>query len=90
MPGSTLALMVIPIAVTIALAVWLIMVYYADTHPYWRGQRPAPERRVTGVASPDDRRAEVPQQGTWPRQPASNPPAGAPGHARRPGVPHAA
>ncbi|MGE5291747.1 MAG: hypothetical protein ACM3ML_32025 [Micromonosporaceae bacterium] len=90
MPGSSLALIVIPLAVTAALAAWLIMVYYADAHPYWRGQRPAHERPATGAVSPGDRRAEVPQQGATKQQPARTRPAAAPHHARRPSVPHAA
>jgi hypothetical protein len=36
MTGSTLAAVVIPIVVVIVLAVWLAMVFYADSHPRWR------------------------------------------------------
>ena len=40
MTGSALAPIVIPIVVTIGLAIWLIMVYHAASHPQW-GSRPA-------------------------------------------------
>jgi len=36
MTGSTIDIIVIPIVATISLAVWLIMVYYSDSHPEWR------------------------------------------------------
>jgi hypothetical protein len=35
MTGSTLAAVVIPIVAMTALAVWLAMVFYADSHPRW-------------------------------------------------------
>jgi hypothetical protein len=40
MGGSSLSLIVIPIVVMAVLAAWLIIVYYADSHPFWR-DRPA-------------------------------------------------
>jgi len=43
MTGSGLSLIVIPIVVMISLAAWLIMVYYADRHPLWKADHPAPE-----------------------------------------------
>jgi hypothetical protein len=33
MTGSSIDFIVIPIVAVICLAVWLIMVYYADSHP---------------------------------------------------------
>jgi hypothetical protein len=33
MTGSSIDIIVIPIVTTICLAVWLIMVYYSDSHP---------------------------------------------------------
>ena len=36
MTGSTAAVILIPIVVTISLAAWLILVFYADSHPEWR------------------------------------------------------
>jgi hypothetical protein len=56
--GSSASLIAIPIMVTLALAVWLILVAYAATHPWWahrtrtaRQESPAPgggQLRVTG------------------------------------------
>jgi hypothetical protein len=42
MTGSSLAPIIIPIVVSISLAAWLIMVYYAASHPEWKNARPAP------------------------------------------------
>jgi hypothetical protein len=42
MTGSPLAPIIIPIVVTTALAIWLIMVYYAGSHPRWRSQARKP------------------------------------------------
>jgi hypothetical protein len=42
MTGSSLAPIIIPIVVSISLAAWLIMVYYAASHPGWKNARPAP------------------------------------------------
>jgi len=36
MTGSSSAVILIPIVVTISLAAWLILVFYADSHPRWR------------------------------------------------------
>ena len=42
MDGSTAAIILIPIVVTISVAAWLIVVFYADSHPQWRNG-PSPE-----------------------------------------------
>jgi hypothetical protein len=48
MDGSSASLIVIPIVVTISLAIWLIVVYYADSyHP-----RRRPGARHPGVTAP--------------------------------------
>jgi hypothetical protein len=39
MTGSALALIVIPIVTTVALAMWLFIVFYADAHPQWKARR---------------------------------------------------
>lgn len=90
MSGSSLAPIVIPIAVAIGLAAWLIMVYHADRHPYWRGQIAAPERPKAGPAGWADRRLNVPQRDARPAELADNPLAPGPRHASGPDVPHAA
>jgi hypothetical protein len=41
MTGSSLAPVIIPIVVSISLAAWLIMVYYAASHPGWKSARPS-------------------------------------------------
>jgi hypothetical protein len=49
MDGSGLSLIVVPIVAVISLAAWLIMVFYADSHPQW-GR--APGRGSSGHAAP--------------------------------------
>jgi hypothetical protein len=41
MTGSNLAAIVIPIVAMCSLAVWIALVFHADSHPRWR-QRAAP------------------------------------------------
>ena len=53
MDGSSASLIIIPIVVTISLAIWLIAVYYADSHPQWKAGRPTPGRNRFDPASPD-------------------------------------
>jgi hypothetical protein len=53
MDGSGLSLTVVPIVAAISLAAWLIMVFYADSHPQW-GR--APGRGSSGHAAPAGRR----------------------------------
>ena len=54
MDGSTLSLILIPIVVTISLAIWLIMVYYADSHPR-RGGHSAATGRARSASSDQKR-----------------------------------
>ena len=51
MDGSGLSLIVVPVVAVICLAAWLIMVFYADSHPQWRR---AAGRRSSGHAAPAD------------------------------------
>jgi hypothetical protein len=55
MDGSGLSLIVVPVVAVICLAVWLIMVFYADSRPQW-GR--APGRRSSGHAASADRRLD--------------------------------
>jgi hypothetical protein len=55
MDGSGLSLIVVPVVAVICLAAWLIMVFYADSHPLW-GR--ATDRRSSGRAAPADRRLD--------------------------------
>ncbi len=41
MTGSNLAAIVIPIVVMSGLAVWIAMVFYADSHPLWHSRTSA-------------------------------------------------
>jgi hypothetical protein len=59
MTGSALAPIVIPIVVTISLAIWLIMVYHAAGHPQW-GSRPARGHAGPKPAAPADPRQPDP------------------------------
>lgn len=74
MTGSPLAPIVIPIVVTIGLATWLIMVYYAGSHPQW-GHSPARRHAVPRPAALADRRQPA-------RRPASQAVTALPGPAR--------
>ena len=66
MTGSALAPIVIPIVVTIGLAIWLIMVYHAAGHPQW-GSRPARGHAGPQPAAPAERRQPDPSRTTTPR-----------------------
>jgi hypothetical protein len=59
MDGSSASLIAIPIVTSVALAVWLIMTYYAAAHPRWKhgpqaaGQgNPAPADGQLRIAEP--------------------------------------
>ena len=41
MDGSSASLIAIPIVTSLALAAWLIVVYYAAAHPRWKHGTPA-------------------------------------------------
>jgi len=58
MTGSALAPIVIPIVVTIALAAWLAIVFYAGAHPQWKAHRTSRKPGGTGTASPADAHAQ--------------------------------
>jgi hypothetical protein len=62
MTGSSLAPIVIPIVVAISLATWIFMVYYADSHPYWRGQATTSEQRRVGIPELPRRQTTSTQQ----------------------------
>jgi hypothetical protein len=47
MDGSSLSLIVIPIVVSISLALWLVIVFYAASHPLWGPRRAAGTKRVS-------------------------------------------
>jgi hypothetical protein len=50
MDGSAASLVIIPLVVMLSLAVWLIAVYHADSHPRWKASQPVPGRDLSGRA----------------------------------------
>lgn len=62
MTGPSWALIAIPIVVVIVLTVWLVLVYYADSHPAWKGQSAPPRRPRPEAAGPPELRPHVPGQ----------------------------
>ena len=62
MDGSSIDLIIIPIVVVISLAAWLIVVFYAVTHPEWKhgpaAPQQAPATALPGAAVPRPR-AEI-------------------------------
>jgi|GEM_PF-412478 len=43
MTGSSLAVIITPIVAVTCLAAWLIMIFYADSHPEWKHRPPQPQ-----------------------------------------------
>ena len=75
MDGSSLSLIVIPIVVMACLAAWLVIVYYADSHPLWRHQQARPYTGTRPAAL-----AARQHTGPNPHRPAGSTPAA---HPRR-------
>jgi hypothetical protein len=92
MTGSSVDFIVIPIVATICLAAWLIMVYYADSHPGWRGTRTRAQETEDRTASSGNQLGRRPVQlvglhgirPAAPTPPASRPPASRPPAEARP------
>jgi len=72
MTGSSLAPVIIPIVVSISLAAWLFIVYYANSHPQWKSARPAPGQvspaRGRETAGPTGAPAGLPGAGSDQRE----------------------
>ncbi len=77
MTGSSLAPAIIAIVVSIALAAWLVMVFHAARHPFWKHQ------------SADSRPPAVTGQGPQGLEPAGTQRPQT-SHAAKPEIPHAA
>ena len=65
MTGSNLAVIVIPIVVMFGLAAWIVMVFYASSHPLWKNstaaaQNKAPARPSRQVQARSGRRISLP------------------------------
>jgi hypothetical protein len=50
--GSNLAAIVIPIVVMFSLAVWIVMVFHADSHPLWQERTSATPDKAPARHSP--------------------------------------
>jgi hypothetical protein len=61
MTGSSLAPVVVPIVVTIALALWLGIVFYAAGHPEWKAHATR-TLRVTGAEGQPETPGQAPRQ----------------------------
>jgi hypothetical protein len=62
MTGSSLAPVLVPIVVVISLAIWLIMVFRADSHPGYRHHAPAVRGQNPRQAMRSVGRPQVPRQ----------------------------
>ena len=49
--GSTLNLILISVVVVTVLAVWIVLVFYADTHPAWRRREASARHGTAGQAA---------------------------------------
>ena len=99
MTGTIEAQYVIPIVAFLLLVVWISLVYYADSHPYWRGRRLTPQQPVSQLPNlAEAMEARPPAAGAEPHLPAGaqvprpaqpEPATGEPAYAtqRRPAVP---
>jgi hypothetical protein len=67
MTGSTLAVIIIPIVVAVALFVWIMMVFHADRHPTPGQRGEAPDRDITGGIFHGDPRQQSPTRDAPPR-----------------------
>jgi len=68
MTGPTLAAIVIPIVVAVALAAWIGMVYHANRNPHGSSRGEKPDREVTGGTFEGDRRQWMPRRDAEPRE----------------------
>jgi hypothetical protein len=82
MDGSGLSLIVVPVVAVICLAAWLIMVFYAASHPQWGRARgagaPAASRQPTGAWMRPGRRIRPGQNATVPQPRSAREPVAAP------------
>jgi len=77
MTGSTLAVVLIPIVIAVALVAWLVMVFHAKNHPQVSGRGDAPDREVTGGIFQGEGRQLMPRRDAPPREASSVPNTGA-------------
>jgi hypothetical protein len=70
MTGPVAAAVAIPIVAMVVLAFWLALVFYADSHPYWKGRQP-PAQQALGL--------DIPQARTEPQVPSARAAPAVPG-----------
>jgi hypothetical protein len=68
MTGSTLAAVVIPIVIAVALAVCLVMVYHAKNHPQVSDRGDALDHEVSGGAFQGEGRQLMPRRDAEPKE----------------------
>jgi hypothetical protein len=68
MTGSTIAIVLIPIVVAVALAAWLVMVFRANNHPQVPDRGDAPDHEVTGGIFQGEGRQMMPRRDAPPKE----------------------
>ena len=68
MTGSTLAIVVIPIVIAVALAACLVMVYHAKNHPKVSDRVEPPEHEVSGGTFQGEGRQLMPRRDEEPEE----------------------
>jgi hypothetical protein len=71
--GSTLAIVLIPIVIAVALVAWLGMVYHAKNHPQVSDRGDAPDHEVSGGIFQGEGRQLMPRRDAPPREASSVP-----------------
>ena len=83
MTGSNAVAIVTPIVALITLAFWLGLVFYAGSHPFWRGQEPPRRDQLANARPPSTLPPASPgQSGAARPAPAPGSPATAAGSQR--------
>ncbi len=77
MTGSTMAIVLIPIVIAVALAGWLAMVYHAKNHPQVSDHGDAPDHEVSGGIFQGEGRQLMPRRDAPPKEASTVPDAGA-------------
>jgi hypothetical protein len=85
MTGSTLAVILIPVVIAVALVVWLVMVFHAKNHPRVADRGDAPDREVTGGIFQGEGRQLMPRRDASPRGTSGVPNTSAGGDEQREG-----
>jgi hypothetical protein len=62
MVGSTAAVIAVPIVATISVAIWLILVFYADRHPQWHTDDSSRVPHPSSVTTRASRPISIPAQ----------------------------